>query len=198
VDDDRGLLDSRQPLFDPVGDRRAGGADELMNVLAGRVPGGEREDEPRLVRRIAEGPEELVTYGAPGRVDGRPDEHHRADPFRPPRRQLSDDLTTHRVGDERRPVETDDIEPVTEGLRESADGGGRRRSLTLPVAGKIGHVRGTVGGKVPGQREQVSARDAVSVDEHDGRPVPSGAGVNSDSGRLVPAALQRDRSGGLP
>ena len=140
-------------------------------LRAGPLPAGERDQQCRFVRRVAERAEDLVAGAAPARVDRGADEHHRADPLRSPHRQLGDDLAAHRVGDERRPLQPDRVQPAPERIGETADPERRVRRLALSVTREVGRERRAAGGEDARERKHVAARDAVSVHEHHRRPL---------------------------
>jgi hypothetical protein len=187
VNDDRRLLDRRQALLDPVGEHRPGERAELAEV-AGPLPARECDQQRRLPRRVSQRAEDLVAGAAPARVDRGADQHHGADPLRSSHRHLGDDLATHRVGDERRPLQPDHVQPVPEGVGEAGDAERTGRGLASSVAGEVGREHRAAAGEDLGERKHVLARDAVAVDEHDRRPLASGTRVHLHPADNVPAA----------
>jgi len=190
VHDDRRLSDQRQPLFHAVFQRRARRRAELAKVVADAVPGRERHQRYRLPRRLAQPGEDLTPPAPSRRVDRWSGEHHRADSVGRPHRELGDDLTAHRIGDERRPLEPELVEPGMQRIGVLADAGSVARTVAAAVAGEIRDVRRAVDGENPRQRHEVAPRDAVAVQEHDRRPVSADARVDGDTTDVIEAAFE--------
>jgi len=177
----RRLRDQRQPLLHAVLERGARRRAQLAQVVADAVTRRERDQRDGLASGLAQPGEDLAPSTAARRVDGRAGEHHRADPVRRAHGELGDDLTAHRVGDERRTLEPDLVEPGKERVRVPADPEGRGRTVAPPVAGKVRDVDRTVDGQGTPQRNEVAPGDAVSVQQHDRRPVAPDARMDADA-----------------
>ena len=191
MDDDRGLLDRRQALLDPIGQHRPGESSELAEVAGSPLAAGERNHHCRFTRSVSQSAEDLVAGRAPGRVDRRGYKHQRADPERPPHRQLGDDLAAHRVGDESRPLQPNRVQPRPERIGEAHDPELTAGPLTSTVAREVRRECRAAGRELPRERQHVAARDTVSVHEHHGRPMPSGLRMHPYARHLVPAVFQR-------
>jgi hypothetical protein len=193
VDDDRGLLDRRQTLLDPIGEHRPGEGPELAEVAGSPLAAGERNHQCRLMRSVSQRAEDLVARGAPGRVDRWAYEHHRTDPQRSPHRQLGDDLAAHRIGNERWPLEPDLVQPGSERIGEAADPELTARLLASSVSREVRRECRAARGEHARERQHVAARDTVSVHQYHRRPLSPRVGMHPYAGHLVPPAFERGR-----
>ena len=182
------LRDQRQPLLHAVLERGASRGAQLPQVVADAVTRRECHQRDRLASGLAQPCEDLAPPAAPRRVDGRPGEHHRADALRPSHGELGDDLTAHRVGNERRALEPDLVEPGEQRVGVLADPGRGGRTLAPPVAGEVRDVHRTVDGEGTAQGNEIAPGDAVSVQEYDRRPVAPDARMDADTADPVGTA----------
>jgi len=189
--DKRRLRDQRQALLDPVGEGRASGRQERTNADDGIVACGQREQRPRFPPCITQPAEELVARAAPLRIDRRTDEHHRPHAPRQAHGEFGDDLTAHRVCQERRALEAGRVQPPGKRGSKIRDAQWGARPLATPVARQVRYEHGEGGGERLREREHVAARDPVAVYEHDGRSFPSHARVDAEAGDFEPPALNR-------
>ena len=127
------------------------------------------------------------------RIDSRADEHQRSNTFRPAHGELRDDLAAHRVRHERGTLEAGGVQPAREGGGEVGNAERRGRPLTAPVPGQVRCEYGEGRGERLREREHVRARDAVPVQEDDGRSLPDYARMDVQSGYVERPALDFHR-----
>jgi hypothetical protein len=190
VHDDRRLLDGRKAVLDAILERRARRGTELLDVAPDAVACREGDQGHWLARGLPQAGEDLTAPAAPGGVDGRPGEHHRSDALGPPDGEFGDDLAAHRVGDERRPLEPELVEPRAQRIGVLRDPGGSVRPLAAPVARQVRDEGREPVSELPCQRDEVSPRDAVAVDEDDGVAAAAVPRMDAETVDAVEAALE--------
>ena len=102
VDDKSPLLDEGQPILDAIGEDGAGTREQRSNPGRPIVAGHQREQGKRLASRGLKRAHQLTAGGAASGIDSRADQHHGSNLRWPARGELGNDLTAHRIRDERR------------------------------------------------------------------------------------------------